>query len=195
LKAASNGTIIFGVCGGYQMLGEELSDPFAVEAGGSMKGMGLLPIKTIFEEQKTRTRVSGNFDEIGAGLDKLSGISIEGYEIHMGITTILDESVKPLTRIKETNTSQHNHFGKYKWDGAYRDNVYGSYIHGIFDEEEVTRKLIASLGSKLGLKEEDINSVDFSVYKEQQYDKLAQILRESLDMDAIYKILDEGITL
>lgn len=193
LKAASNETVIFGVCGGYQMLGEELSDPFAVEAGGNMKGMGLLPIKTVFEENKTRTRVIGNFESIDSELNKLSNVTIQGYEIHMGITTILDESVKPLTRVKEVNTNKHEHFDKYKLDGAYRNNIYGSYVHGIFDEEEVTRKLIAALGIKLGLREEDIKSVDFNEYKEQQYDKLASVLRESLDMDVIYKILNEGL--
>jgi adenosylcobyric acid synthase len=193
LKAKDKGTVIFGVCGGYQMLGEDLSDPYAVEAGGHMKGMGLLPIETVFEENKTRTRVNGSFDVINTELSKLSGISLKGYEIHMGVTKILDDKVKSLTRIKEMNTNKHEHFEKYKWDGAYQDNVYGSYIHGIFDEEEVTRKLIASLGAKLGLKEEEIQSVDFNEYKEQQYDKLADYLRESLDMEAIYKILNEGL--
>ncbi|MFA9376662.1 MAG: cobyric acid synthase [Lachnotalea sp.] len=193
LKAAATHTIIFGVCGGYQMLGEELSDPYAVEAGGDIKGMGLLPIKTVFEENKTRTRVVGNFETIDSELNRLSEVELKGYEIHMGVTTILNDSVKPLARIKETNTNKHDHFDKYKWDGAYLNNVYGSYVHGIFDEEEVTRKLIASLGFKLGLKEEDIKSINFNEYKEKQYDKLADGLRESLDMTAIYKILEEGL--
>ncbi|OYO98178.1 hypothetical protein CG709_11905, partial [Lachnotalea glycerini] len=78
-------------------------------------------------------------------------------------------------------------------DGAYLNNIYGSYIHGIFDEEEVTRKLILSLGIKLGLKEEDIKSVDYEEYKEKQYDALADGLRENLDMKAIYQILEEGL--
>lgn len=194
LKEASKEKIIFGVCGGYQMLGEELSDPYAVEAGGYMKGMGLLPIKTVFEEQKTRTRVVGSFEKIDSELLNLSNVSLKGYEIHMGITTLLSDQVKPLTKIKEVNSNQHKHFEKYKWDGAYLNNIYGSYIHGIFDEEEVTKKLILSLGVKLGLKEEDIKSVDFSEYKEKQYDALANYLRESLDMKKIYQILEEGLT-
>ncbi|PXV95803.1 adenosylcobyric acid synthase (glutamine-hydrolysing) [Lachnotalea glycerini] len=193
LKAASNETIIFGVCGGYQMLGEELSDPYAVESGGDMKGMGLLPIKTVFEERKTRTRVLGSFETIDAQLSHLSDVKLKGYEIHMGVTTMLNSQVRPLTRIKEISTSQEDHFEKYKWDGAYLNNIYGSYIHGIFDEEEVTRKLILSLGIKLGLKEEDIKSVDYEEYKEKQYDALADGLRENLDMKAIYQILEEGL--
>jgi adenosylcobyric acid synthase len=192
-KAAANGTIIFGVCGGYQMLGEKLSDPYAVEAGGDLKGMGLFPIETVFEERKTRTRVMGSFEVMEGKLGKLSNVPLQGYEIHMGITKLLEDSVKPLTRIKETNSNKHEHFEKYKWDGAYKDNIYGSYVHGIFDEEEVTRKLIAILGADLGLKEEEIQSVNFQEYKEQQYDKLADYLRESLDMEAIYKILNKGL--
>jgi adenosylcobyric acid synthase len=193
LKAATKGIIIFGVCGGYQMLGEELSDPYEVEAGGDILGMGLLPIKTVFEENKTRTRVIGNFESIESELNGLTDVSVKGYEIHMGVSTMLNDKVQPLTRVKEINTNNHEEFEEYKWDGAYLENIYGSYIHGIFDEEEVTRKLIASLGIKLGLKEDEIESVDFNEYKEQQYDKLADGLRESLDMKAIYKILEEGL--
>jgi adenosylcobyric acid synthase len=193
LKAADRDTVIFGVCGGYQMLGEELCDPYAVEAGGDMIGMGLLPMKTVFEERKTRTRVVGSFETIDTQLGHLSNISLKGYEIHMGATTMLNDKVKPLTRIKEVNTNTHEHFDKYKRDGVYWNNIYGSYIHGIFDEEEVTRKLLYALGQKHGLKEEDIKSVDFDEYKEMQYDKLADYLRENLDMKAIYQILEEGI--
>ncbi|WP_099467978.1 cobyric acid synthase [Konateibacter massiliensis] len=193
LKEAAKGTVIFGVCGGYQMLGEELSDPYAVEAGGDLKGMGLLPMKTIFKEQKTRTQVEGSFEEIQGTLDLLSGISLKGYEIHMGATTALNDKVKPLTKIKEVNTNRHEHFERYKWEGAYQNNIYGSYLHGIFDEEDVTRKLILSLGAKLGLKEEDIKAVNFSEYKEKQYDRLADYVRESLDMKQVYEILEKGL--
>lgn len=195
LKEAAKDTIIFGVCGGYQMLGETLQDPYAVEAGGEMKGMGLLPIKTVFEEHKTRRQVTGRFELLQGGLEALSSVTLKGYEIHMGKSTMLSETVKPLTRIKEINTAKNEHFIKEKWDGAHLGNVYGSYIHGIFDEEEVTRKLILSLGIKLGLKEEDIKSIDFDKYKEKQYDRLANYLRESLDMKQIYQILEEGLTI
>lgn len=195
LKAADKDTIIFGVCGGYQMLGEQLSDPHMVEDGGEMKGMGLLPIYTVFEKQKTRTRVSGQFEPCVEGaLKALSNIALKGYEIHMGTSTPLNDEVKPLTKIKEMNENQQDSTLSCKWDGAFKGNVYGSYIHGIFDEEEVTKKLIVSLGKKIGLKEEDIKSVDFDEYKEKQYDMLADYLREGLDMEKIYQILEEGLT-
>ena len=73
LKEAAKGKIIFGICGGYQMLGETLSDPHHVEAGGTIKGMGLLPMDTVFAEKKTRTRVSGRFLELEGELQALSG--------------------------------------------------------------------------------------------------------------------------
>lgn len=87
-KAAAAGKIIYGVCGGYQMLGETLSDPEGVEAGGEIKGMGLLPMDTVFAGQKTRTRVSGTFGQVGGILSGLSGVKLEGYEIHMGVSTM-----------------------------------------------------------------------------------------------------------
>lgn len=193
LKEASKETIIFGICGGYQMLGEKLCDPYAVEAGGSMKGMGLLPIKTVFEEKKTRTRVEGTFEIMDGQLNRLSGVKLSGYEIHMGVTTKLNDKVKPLCKIREVNANTHEHFNKYKWDGAYLNHIYGSYVHGIFDKAEVTKKLILSLGEKLGLKEENIKSIEFSEYKEMQYEKLADYLRENMNMKSIYKIIEEGL--
>ena len=87
LKQAAKGKVIFGICGGYQMLGMELSDPFNVESGGTMAGMGLLPTKTVFEKEKVRTRVSGNFNEVSGILAELSYVEFEGYETHMGQTT------------------------------------------------------------------------------------------------------------
>ena len=84
VRAASHGTVIWGICGGYQMLGDILRDPEGIEAGGTMKGMGLLPLETIFTKEKTRTRVDGRFLKVEGILAGLEGIALEGYEIHMG---------------------------------------------------------------------------------------------------------------
>ena len=102
LKQAAKGKVIFGICGGYQMLGMELSDPFNVESGGTMAGMGLLPTKTVFEKEKVRTRVSGNFNEVSGILAELSYVEFEGYEIHMGQTTY-DFNEEELTTIDNVN--------------------------------------------------------------------------------------------
>lgn len=185
LKQADQGKIIFGVCGGYQMLGQTLSDPEGVEAGGEIKGMGLLPMDTVFKENKTRTRVTGTFREIKGPLSLLSGTELEGYEIHMG-TTSLSDGAESLVKISDQVT------GTARLDGAYRDNVYGSYVHGIFDKEEVAKKIVEAIGAKKGIDVSEMNSVDFTQFKENQYDLLAQGLREHLDMEKIYKILEAG---
>lgn len=189
LKAANAGTYIFGVCGGYQMLGETLSDPDGVEGGGSMKGMGLLPMDTVFAGDKTRTRVTGCFTDATGEMQELAGAELEGYEIHMGVTTLKD-GASPLTTITD-HAAQSS--GQTKPDGAFSDNVYGTYVHGVFDREDVAKAVVRAIGRKKGLDVTEITAVDFAEFKETQYDLLAAGLREHLDMKRIYEILEEGI--
>lgn len=188
LKAASLGTLIFGVCGGYQMLGETLSDPMGVESGGSIKGMGLLPMDTVFADGKTRTRVQGVFSGVEGVMSGLNGVELEGYEIHMGVSELKGDA-RPLTRIK--NIAGENQ--ETKSDGAFRENVYGSYVHGIFDKEEVAERIVQAIGEKKGIDTTDMRGVDYQTFKETQYDILASELRKHLDMKQIYKILEEGV--
>ncbi|MDD7740342.1 MAG: cobyric acid synthase [Lachnospiraceae bacterium] len=192
LKAAANGTVIFGICGGYQMLGETLHDPHGVEAGGSIKGMGLLPMDTVFAEQKTRTRVEGVFSPREGILSDLNGFAIEGYEIHMG-ESILHDSLRPLTTlIDDTLRAESSGWTVEKEDGAQKSNVYGTYVHGIFDREEVAGKVVEALAKAKGIAMEEIHSMDYQAFKEKQYDILADALREHLDMKKIYEILEKG---
>ena len=187
LKEASRGKLIFGVCGGYQMLGETLSDPHGVENGGSMKGMGLLPMETVFAEKKARTRVQGHFGELSGVFAPLSGTEVEGYEIHMG-ESILKENAGTVTRITDSVS------GEKKEEGAFSGNVCGTYIHGIFDKEASAEAMIRVIGEKKGIDVENMTGVDFAAFKEQQYDILAAELRKHLDMKKIYEILENGIT-
>ena len=143
LKAAARGTLIFGICGGYQMLGESLSDPYGVEAGGSMRGMGLLPMETVFAEKKTRTQVTGKFLELSGDYEILSGVEFTGYEIHMG-DSIRKGNGKPCTSILDSVTGQE------KTEGAFKENVCGTYVHGIFDKEEAALALVQAAGKKEG---------------------------------------------
>ena len=219
-KAREKGAVIFGVCGGYQMLGETLSDPAGVEEGGNMRGMGLLPMDTVFAENKIRTRVQGSFGSLGGVLKKLSHTELVGYEIHMGVTT-LKEEVKTLTEIHDQcvvngaaddpaahsseRTALHDQrvdnraagdsvsTAQRKQEGAQAGNVYGSYVHGIFDREDVAKNIIAALAEAKGIALENLKAVDYQAYKESQYDILADTLREHLDMKKIYQILEEGI--
>ena len=189
LKAKENGAVIFGICGGYQMLGETLSDPRGIEEGGSMRGMGLLPEDTMFAGEKTRTRVRGKFGKLEGVLARLSHLPLEGYEIHMGVSRSKQNTMQAVTMIKD----QCEEDSLLKCDGAQADNVYGSYVHGIFDKEGVARGVIEALAKAKGVALEHLSSFDYGKYKESQYDLLADTLRQYLDMEQIYKILEEGI--
>ena len=183
LRFAHSGGPVLGICGGYQMLGEELSDPMGVEQGGSMRGMGLLPVKTVFTGQKTRTRVSGRFAAADGVFAGLSGQPFEGYEIHMGES----EGGAPLTDI--TNELS----GESRADGCQSGSVYGTYVHGILDGDAVAGAVVRALAGKKGIDPELLGRVSGEEHKQQQYDLLAATLREHMDMPAVYRILQEGI--
>ncbi len=208
LKAHAAGCPIFGICGGYQMLGEELSDPSGVEEGGTMRGMGLLPMHTFFTEEKTRTRVNGQFLQVKGDLSGLSGAAFSGYEIHMG-QSVSDGNLSMLTKISDycnhadhtydgiadsgSKTLSQNNGAMEKCEGAMAENVYGSYVHGIFDAQEVVNAVVKALAEKKGIDPAGLAQMDYAAYKETQYDKMADILRKYLDMGQIYRILDEGV--
>ena len=168
LKAASVGTLVFGICGGYQMLGRSVSDPEQVEAAGitDIAGMGLLDMDTVFRGEKVQTQTRGTFFGVAGELACLNGLSYEGYEIHMG-------------RSREAR-------GVVTGGG----NVYGSYIHGIFDAPGVADAVLGALCRKKGLNPSILGAFDPVAYREEQYDKLAQVVREGLDMELVYRILD-----
>ena len=168
LKAVARGVPVFGICGGLQMLGQKISDPFGSEGGGEIAGMGLLPIETVFAEEKTRTQTDGHFKGLSGVFGGLNGLYYRGYEIHMGQST----DCSPV---------------------LMNGNVYGSYIHGIFDEQGIAAEIVKNLYALKGLEYNEENTFDIHTYKESQYDLLAKLVRESADMDLIYKILEEGL--
>ena len=170
-KAAAAGTLIFGVCGGYQMLGSGISDPDQVEAAGvtAIAGMGLLPMDTVFRGEKVQTQTKGTFAGIKGLLSPLNGVGYEGYEIHMG------RSAEPLPPVLGTG------------------NVYGSYIHGIFDAPNVTDTILKALCQQKGIDFDALGTFDMKAYKEQQYDKLADAVREGMDMELVYRILNREV--
>lgn len=165
------------------MLGEELSDPYGVEEGGEMRGIGLLPTRTVFSQQKNRTRVQGVFNILGGTLRGLSGCPVDGYEIHMGETA----SSKPVTEIVDSVT------GVSKKDGCFKDNVYGSYVHGVFDCQATADALVKALAEMKGIDPSSVGKATGKEYKEQQYDLLADTLRAHMDIQKIYEIMEEGI--
>ena len=179
LKHAAKGGAVIGICGGYQMLGNTVSDPDGVEGGGTLAGLGLLPSETVFQGEKTRTRVTGTFTQAGGIFAPLAGVAFEGYEIHMGRT---ESAAAPLVQFATQTGEEHT-------DGLSNGNVWGCYVHGIFDKAGVAEALVNALMKAKGL-EGQAASVDWQEYAQRQYDKLADGLRASLDMERIYRILN-----
>lgn len=172
-KCVQKGTPVFGICGGFQMLGKAVSDPYNTEGGGNINGMGLLNCTTVFSEEKTQVRTTGNFNDIDGYFGFLSGSHYEGYEIHMGETEVSGNE------LLDTG-------------GCVSDNVCGCYIHGIFDDKQVSEKLVKKLFEARGL-EYMGGAADRRKYKEQQFDILADSIRKSIDMAKVYDIIERGI--
>lgn len=181
----SRGKVLIGVCGGYQMLGQVIKDPEGSEHKGEFKAMGLLPTSTVFMSEKTRTRVKGKFVNVGGILKDLEGQSFEGYEIHMGISDITDNS-------SNMNVLINEEFGE-KYDGCNLGNVYGTYVHGIFDCDNVVKTIVTAIMNNKGIDSSSVQTFNMKDYKERQYDLLADAIRNNVDMDMIYKILKEGV--
>jgi len=169
-KLAENRKEILGICGGYQMLGKEITDPEGTEGGGREKGLCLLPASTVFRPEKRRTRVRGAIIPNTASAVFTKEADVEGYEIHMGETRLFPGG-KPFVKLEGGGT-----------DGCCCANVSGTYLHGFFDTK-ACRMLLTKSGQ----------TIDFSGYKEEQYYLLAEHLRTHLDMKLIYRILEEGI--
>lgn len=190
LKKAAGGTPIWGICGGYQMMGQMLSDQEGTEAGvpgRTIAGMGLLPLQTQFQEEKTRTQVKGGFGTVSGIFSGLSGMEAEGYEIHMGETS---SAGGYLLKLREEQAGNHAE----KQDGYCQDNLYGTYVHGVFDKAEVAETIVRALMKEKGMEPEVGGfSFDYEKYREEQYDRLADTMRKHLDMEAIYRILEEGV--
>ena len=171
LKLASGGTPVLGICGGYQMLGETIEDASLVEGQlPSLRGMGLLPCTTVFEPEKTLTRVKAVVT--GGPLD---GARLDGYEIHMGTTDVRGDAFCVLE-------------GGAR-DGCRAGDVFGTYLHGLFDSGEAAEKLAAWLCERKGVATVSGDAEPRGAYRERQYDLLADGVRAALDMDAVYRIL------
>ena len=163
VRYAGEGGPVFGICGGYQMLGKTIEDPAGMEHGGSMAGIGLLGHTTVFRPEKTRSRTRGRLAQVGGVFARLSGLPYEGYEIHMGVSgggaNLVNEG-----------------------------SVYGTYLHGIFDSAPVAAAVAEALLHRKGLDAGAVRAVDRRAAQDAELDKLAAALRAALDMDAIDRI-------
>ncbi|MDO4865357.1 MAG: cobyric acid synthase [Clostridia bacterium] len=183
VRHARAGKLLIGVCGGYQMLGQVLRDPHGVEsAAPEVAGLGLLDMEVAFHPEKRTVQAEGEL--LGGGPDwlaPLSGARIEGYEIHSGANTF-----GPGCRFWMKNGDN---------DGACNaaGNVLGTYLHGLFDDGTLADAVVRRARALKGLPEEPVSAeqaaVNMAAYREEQFDVLARVVRESLDMDRVYRIL------
>ena len=162
-KHVSIGGVLFGICGGYQMLGEKIQDLAEVENGGEVEGLGYIKMNTIFKKKKHTVQKSGVFQGIEGIFHTLNQKKFDGYEIHNGESSI--------TKVISSNK-----------------NVYGTYVHGIFDSGEIAETILHALAKKKGIKL-NLQSFDYEKHKEKELDKLADIIRNSLNIEKIYEIL------
>ena len=220
-RRAETGGLILGICGGYQMLGLEIHDPLGVEGSGRQEGLGLLPVRTTFTQEKTLCSSAGATLQLAGPFADLSNLDIAGYQIHMGQTTL--EGGMPFCLLADTNDAAGNTAqaftcvgdndtaydqrgctrcnGKLSGDAtqpAYEDGcvagtVMGTYLHGLFDSVPFTQTLIDMLLARKGMPGVRINAQDRAARREHQLDVLADTLRTSLDMVLVYRILEEGI--
>ena len=171
-RLAQAQTPVLGVCGGYQMLGQTLDDPAGTESGKplSLAGLGLLPTRTVFDAQKRRTQVRAV--ALGA---PFAGARITGYEIHNGRTTVDGE---PFCRLADGMP-----------EGCTGSNVFGTYLHGLFDSGELTQALVKLLCARKGISPKETRPTSMAEYRQAQFDLLADGVRKALDMGAVYRAM------
>ena len=163
LRRAQEGAAIVGICGGYQMLGTKIFDPLRTESNhAELDGLSLLPIETTFTAEKFTRQVTldVDFDFLG---EKISGTNLDGYEIHSGRGTV-DEKI------------------------LSRGNVLGTYVHGIFDNDDFRRKFLNAVRRKKNLPPIE-STRNVRAEKQKNYDRLAKIVSDNLNMELLEKIL------
>ena len=186
VELAESGVPVIGICGGYQMLGEKVCDPLHVESqNDEVEGLGLLPYETSMHGKKNTYQVLFDCDSLPFLDMEFSGKGMRGYEIHMGETTLTKEA-QSLFHITQRSESAVDLMDGYINE---KHNVFGTYCHGIFDNDEIRRAMINALRKRKGLEELPIQ-FRYRKYKESEFDRLAKTVREHFDMDEFYRILE-----
>ncbi len=181
ISSYQEGAFVFGICGGYQMLGKAIEDPLNVESSqGTVEGLGFINATTCFLQDKTTT--------LSKGYCEYFDCDIAGYEIHMGQTEVFEN--KSLLKVKtRSNVEVDEIEGVISEDGR----IFGTYMHGIFDNTTFTRKFLNKVRVHKGLSAIEDAGFDYLKHKDQQYNELADIVRKHLDMEQIYKIVENGL--
>ncbi len=181
VRHARRGGLVIGVCGGYQMLGQTLRDPEHVESRiPEMAGLGLLDFSVTFKPDKTTVQAHGAIHAGSGWLARLNGLMLDGYEIHSGVNEFGPDCV-PFLWLN----------GRAEPDGVTnaRGNVIGSYLHGLFDTGAFWRALVNRVRAEKGLAANDGEVLTMAEFRNREFDRLAAIVRQNLDMDAVYKII------
>ena len=197
---AGRGGPVMGICGGFQRLGDFVSDPAGVEveAGSREEGLELLKMSTELEAEKITQQVKVKIEGAGGFFDFLNGKSAGGYEIHAGKSVDAEGIEFTGAVLCEAGVSAGIAGGTSRVAVPLTDsvdsgscNVLGTYIHGFFDQDDIAESLIRALAERKGLalEVESGSRLDYKAFKEAQYDLLADTLRKSLDMKVIYRIL------
>ncbi len=174
VAAHKNGASVFGICGGYQMMGSQITDPLHIEGNIEMlPGLGLLPVSTKITKDKITKQSHFQL------APQPNTPTLSGYEIHMGETTPLPNTQPaPLLIAEDGHT-----------DGIYTNNkCMGCYLHGILDNTQFIDFILSPFGSKISNSD---MGIDYNSFKQQQYDLLAEHVRKHIDMDLLYKILQQ----
>ncbi|MEW8958468.1 Cobyric acid synthase [Moorella humiferrea] len=181
---ASRGTPVVGICGGYQMLGLEIADPGHVETDhDGIDGMGLLPVRTIFQPTKATNLVRGRVTGTGPFLGPLQGLEVKGYEIHMGSSSLAEG--RPAFKItRRGNTPVDIDDGAQSSDGL----VWGTYIHGIWDNDAFRHRILAVLRARRGFVDR-VGSLKFAADLERRFDALAAAVARHLDLKRLAAIM------
>lgn len=185
-QLVDGGTPLVGICGGYQMLGEEIADPHHTESSHDVvKGLGYLPMKTVFAEEKRTVQVAADCPGMEFYDGVLMGKGLSGYEIHMGRTEFTAPVRHPfhLTRQGENAVDI--------WDGALSEDgrIFGTYLHGVFDHDGFRRQFLNVLRLHKGLRPLPVQR-NRHLEKERAYDRLAETVRKSLDMEKLAAIME-----
>ncbi|WP_288311415.1 cobyric acid synthase [uncultured Selenomonas sp.] len=185
-QLVDGGTPLVGICGGYQMLGEEIADPHHTESSHDVvKGLGYLPMKTVFAEEKRTVQVAADCPGMEFYDGVLMGKGLSGYEIHMGRTEFTAPVRHPfhLTRQGENAVNI--------WDGALSEDgrIFGTYLHGVFDHDGFRRQFLNALRLHKGLRPLSVQR-NRHLEKERAYDRLAETVRKSLDMEKLAAIME-----
>jgi len=179
-----NGSRVIGICGGYQILGKVIVDKDHTETNEEFtEGLGILDVNTIFEREKNTT--------LTVGVDEIFGHQVKGYEIHMGVTKPNTTEVKPFVKIGERIGGEKNPYdGSISADGK----VFGTYLHGIFDNSKFTNEYLNVLRKEKGLSAISTEDApeNFWDFKDKQYDKLADLVEANIDKTKLYEIIGIG---